>query len=181
VLWLTVLLWIATLVNLAAVAVVDLKRRIIPNELVLAALGAGIALRLISPSGMLWLSALAAAGIFLVLGTIAHFGAIGGGDVKLIPAVSLLAPANQVLPLLLDIAIAGGVLSIAYLVARAAAKVPPLLRTDFADVQPSNAGKALARAGFNDSVPYGLAVCAGIAFYFADEALRCLYATSCSL
>jgi prepilin peptidase CpaA len=176
VLWLTVLLWIAALINLAAVAVVDLKRRIIPNELVLATVAAGIALRVISASGMLWLSAIAAASIFLILGTIAHFGVIGGGDVKLIPAVSLLAPADHVLSLLLGVAVAGGALSIAYLVARQRPKAAALPQADFVDAHPSNT----ATTAFDGGVPYGLAVFLGVTFFFAHEALRCFYATSCS-
>ena len=130
-LWLSVLLWLVALVMLSVIAVIDLKRRIIPNELVLATLGTGIALRVISASGMLWQSALVMASTFLVLCLIARFGVIGGGDVKLIPAVSLLVPANQVLALLLDVAIAGGALSIACLVARERPKAASLPQADF--------------------------------------------------
>jgi prepilin peptidase CpaA len=172
--WLTVLLWIAALTILATIAVVDLKRRIIPNELVLATVAVGIGLRLVSASGMLWQSALAMAGTFLILGAIGRLGVIGGGDVKLIPAVSLLAPADHVLALLLDIAIAGGVLSIAYLVARPGRRAAALLPG-------SNYARTMTKAAFDDGVPYGLAVCIGAAFYVAHEALRCFYAISCSL
>ncbi len=117
---LVVTLWIAALINLAAIAVVDARRRIIPNEMVLVTMAAGIALRLSPGGGSLWLSTLGAALIFLILGVIAHFGAIGGGDVKLISAASLLVSVNHVGSLLLDVSMAGGVLSAIYVVARLA-------------------------------------------------------------
>jgi prepilin peptidase CpaA len=179
--WLTVALWIAALAGLAAIAVIDARRRIIPNELVLATLGVGVVLRLTSASGMLGPSAAAAVGILLLLGVIAHFGVLGGGDVKLIPAVSLLAPADHVLPLMFDVAVAGGVLSMAYLVSRPSRKAAASPSPGFA-VDPSpRAARPTATSAFDDSVPYGMAVSIGVAFYFAEQVLRCLSATSCSL
>lgn len=177
---LTVALWVAALINLAVIAVADLRRRIIPNELVLATVAAGITLRLVSVGGGLWLSLGGATVIFLTLGAIAHLGVIGGGDVKLISAASLLVSANQVPSLLLDVAMAGGVLSAAYLVARLARGAGAAVPVRPAASESAGPARTLARTILTGTVPYGLAIFMGVAFYSAHEALRCLSATSCS-
>ena len=56
-------------------------------------------------------AALAFGGLYLLW----HRGWIGGGDVKLLAATTLLAPPGQVLDLLLAVSLAGGALSAIYL------------------------------------------------------------------
>jgi prepilin peptidase CpaA len=75
---------------------------------------------------------------------------MGGGDVKLMAAISLWAGPTLVLPFVFTTAIAGGVLSLALI-------APRLL---------SRGGVALARP----QVPYGIAVAAG-GFYVASRLL----------
>ena len=118
------LLGIAVLMALAA-AVWDLRTRTIPN-----ALNAAIALLAIPfwwASGMkIWPDMAIQLGIGLVLFAMftAAFaiGAMGGGDVKLIGALGLWLPLDAVMPLLIVMSIAGGVLTIVMLVRHKLAK-----------------------------------------------------------
>jgi len=105
--------WLAELPGLAAAAVSDVRRRIVPNAVVLLLAVNGILLRLIQQSN--WRSvicSLAAAGcVLVVLGQLARRGMTGGGDAKLIAAVTLAVPLPQVVSVLLAIMLAGGLLS----------------------------------------------------------------------
>jgi prepilin signal peptidase PulO-like enzyme (type II secretory pathway) len=66
-----------------AVSVTDLERRIIPNRIVLPALGAAIVVQTARDPSVEWaVSAVAAGGVFLVLALI-HPAGLGMGDVKL--------------------------------------------------------------------------------------------------
>ncbi len=84
--------WTASLLALAGSAAADLRARIIPDEFSILIALCGVALALRSGAGQLGASVLAAFGVFVVLGVFAHYNAIGGGDVKLIAATSLLVP-----------------------------------------------------------------------------------------
>ena len=57
-----------------------------------------------------------AALLLTILGGLWLRGFIGGGDVKLIPAVALVLPPSSVPAFVLSVAIAGGVLALLYLV-----------------------------------------------------------------
>ena len=80
--------------------------------------GGGIVLRLLSSPGLIWVSLLVAAAFFVVLGRLSHRDWIGGGDAKLIAAVTLLAPPAGIVKLLFDITLAGGLMSCVYLMAQ---------------------------------------------------------------
>ena len=54
--------------------------------------------------------------MLLLLGLLWLRGYMGGGDVKLIPAVSLIMPPSSVPHYVLSVALAGGVLALIYLV-----------------------------------------------------------------
>jgi len=116
--------WLAELAGLAAAAVSDVRRRIVPNAVVLLLAVNGILLRLIQQSN--WRSvicSLAAAGcVLVVLGQLARRGMTGGGDAKLIAAVTLAVPLPQVVSVLLAIMLAGGLLSCLYMAARCRAR-----------------------------------------------------------
>ena len=99
------------LAALLTAAVIDLKCRIVPNRLVIVIAGGGVALRLLSSPGLIWVSLLVAAAFFVVLGRLSHHDWIGGGDAKLIAAVTLLAPPAGIGKLLFDITLAGGLMS----------------------------------------------------------------------
>ncbi|SDH38624.1 A24 family peptidase [Roseospirillum parvum] len=110
----------------------DLKAFLIPNRVpaavALAWLLAGLSVGLagLVPVATLALDLAVAMGVFAVLVGLYLTGALGGGDVKLIPTVALWAGADGVLVFLMLTALAGGVLALAVLLARGAARLPGL-------------------------------------------------------
>jgi prepilin peptidase CpaA len=96
----------------------DLRTRTIPNRL-----NGAIALGAIpfwAVSGMsVWpeiaLQIAVAAGVFALFAVAFYCGAMGGGDVKMVAAVSLWLPLGAVLKLLVIMSLAGGVLTVAML------------------------------------------------------------------
>ncbi|MGA7323860.1 MAG: A24 family peptidase [Rhodomicrobium sp.] len=103
--------WAVSIAALFASAVTDLRERIIPNTIPLIIAACGLALSLQGGPWRIGMNVAAAITVFLALGFLAHYGFIGGGDVKLISAVTLLVPPERIGPLLIEIAIAGGLLS----------------------------------------------------------------------
>ena len=108
---------LAGLAVLTASAGTDLKERRIPNELAAAVAAVGLVQGLALRPGQVWLSLLVAFVVFCGLGVLSHYRIIGGGDLKLISAVTLLVPPERVGQLLIEIALAGGVLACIYLLA----------------------------------------------------------------
>lgn len=160
----------------------DIRRRIIMDRVVLMVGACGLLLRLLSPDEALWPSLAAAILVFLGLWALFSFGAIGGGDVKMISASTLLVPASHVVPLLLSIAVAGGVVACVYLstrqvLVRAGAnghelKGPAFKSPAFKDSGiPVRGGswfrstmrRELARIAAGEPMPYALAILAGVA------------------
>ena len=178
--------WGASLIALAASCSADLRARFIPDKFAVLIAVCGLALNLRSAQGQVWYSLLAAASVFLALGVLAHYGFIGGGDVKLIAASALLVPPNSVPLLLAEIALAGGVLSALYLATGfLLRRWPQLYRY---------AGKTGSKSPFNKwirceglriargcPVPYALAVLGGVTMHIMRELPQCLNAISCSL
>ena len=178
-------LWAAILLVLIASARIDLRERIIRNEAVIFVAVCGIALGLASRPGSAWVSLLVSVVLLCGLWILANYDYLGGGDAKLIAAVTLLVPPDRIGLLLIEIALAGGVVSGAYLAAaharkrvRNAVPVPVacptrmlnrLLCSEFARITDEN------------SVPYALAVLGGVGFYVVSELYRCLFGTFCSL
>jgi prepilin peptidase CpaA len=92
--------------------------------------------------------------IFIVATTLFAFGLFGGGDVKLLTAVSLWVVPGALLPFLLFVALAGGFVSLGVLVLRLLVPfaikkqwLVPTFFTKFAEA--------------DREVPYGLAIAAG--------------------
>jgi prepilin peptidase CpaA len=171
-------------------ALVDLRRRIIPNRLVLVVAVCGVGRRLLAAPGLIWFDLLAAASIVVALGLLAHHEWIGGGDVKLIAAVALLFPLSEVGGLLLSIAIAGGLLSCTYLAIRAGTKIPkprfcPAEAQE--DTQETTWGLEdllsgeRMRIAAGEPMPYALAVLGGVTYRIVSEAIQCSSAISCLL
>lgn len=138
---------------LAGAAWTDLRTRRIPNGIV-------------ASTGLLWLPfaltlPLPTAGLALGLAMavlLAGMGAwsagwFGAGDVKLLAALSLWAGPAHLLPLLLVIAVSGGVLAIAMLLARRLCAVMPVVL--------GTAWVGTGRDPASLSLPYGLAIAAG--------------------
>jgi Flp pilus assembly protein protease CpaA len=117
--------WAIALMALLASAYTDVKDRIIPNELVGLVAACGLALSLITRPELAWIGALAAVLALFALGTLAHYGLMGGGDVKMIAAATLLFHPAQIGTLLLFIVMAGGVLSCIYIAVRYALRKWP--------------------------------------------------------
>jgi prepilin peptidase CpaA len=142
---------------LLGAALHDLAIRTIPNWISVSLLVIGIVLRFYS--GDLLFSLAIAMAILTVLVLLWLRGFLGGGDVKLIPTVSLvLAPAN-VPAFILSVAIAGGVLSVFYLTAHYAMPRPrPGPRYGLlARVLKAEAWRMHRRG----PLPYGVAIAAG--------------------
>lgn len=128
---------------LIVAAVGDLRTRTIPNWL-----NGSIALGAIpfwALSGMtLWpevaLQIAVAATVFALFAVAFHFGAMGGGDVKMVAAIALWLPAGAVLKLLVIMSLAGGVLTLAMVARQRLAKSDGQLEIPY--------GVAIAFGGF---------------------------------
>lgn len=93
-------------------ALSDLKSFRIPNRISLALLLLYPLHVVASPMPVAWLMALAVGSLVFVAGlTLYLCGLVGGGDVKLLAATSLWAGPTLVLPLLVIMGLAGGVLA----------------------------------------------------------------------
>jgi prepilin peptidase CpaA len=182
------LLWTAALAALVASAWTDLKERIIPNRLVGWVAASGLGLSLVLRTDQIWISLLAASFFILALGTLAHLRVMGGGDVKLLSAATLLVPAGRIVELIVYTVIVGGVLSAAYLLAhQIVRRREPVLSfsltaAESATGQPRKTwlSREYARIAAHCPVPYAIAILGGVAGVLAGELHRCLYANSCS-
>jgi prepilin peptidase CpaA len=175
------ILWTAALCVLAGASVVDLRRRIIPNEASAFVAVTGIALNLMARSGGAWTTVALSLLVFLALALAAQLTIVGGGDVKMIAAVSLLVPPQGLPALLLAIALSGGLLSLVYLGLRSWLQTmrPP---------GPSRHGpfdrflrRERARILASRTVPYSLAIFGGVVAYVMSELSQCSSAISCLL
>lgn len=177
------ILWPAALCALAIGAAIDLKERVIPNECALVVALCGLILSLAGGFLPAVLCLFTAALVFVGTGMLANRRLIGGGDMKLVSAVILLVPASRAGELLIEIALAGGVLSCLYLAARFA-----LRRLAMLDATPASApatglvGFVIAectRIAAGGPLPYALAILAGVCLYLSRELARCSYAIFC--
>lgn len=100
-------------ITLFFAALHDVVFRTVPNWTSVVLVLVGILLQILS--GTLMLGLLAGALVFLGAAFCWHRGWLGGGDVKLLAAVTVLVPPTLTLNLLLDIALAGGILALLYL------------------------------------------------------------------
>jgi prepilin peptidase CpaA len=179
-----VICWSASFLLLAASAFIDLKDRILPNELVAAVAFVGFAQILIAKPQSIWLSLLAGLVVFCGLGVLSHYRIIGGGDLKLITAVTFLVSPDRVAQLLLGIAIAGGLLGAFYLGAHYRMKQQSASFCGGVEGPPAKNGLSnliraeRSRIAAGDSLPYGLAILGGFGIFIAMEFCRCSYVTS---
>jgi prepilin peptidase CpaA len=135
---------------MATAAVVDFRRLIIPNWIVLGLcalwpLHFAVASDLSLAAGLTAFGC--AAAVFVAGALLFSRGLIGGGDVKLLSAATLWAGPSLTPALLFATALLGGLLTILLL-------VPLAMRTMF---PPADAGAGAAKPG---SVPYGIAIAA---------------------
>ena len=154
--------WLALPV-LALAAMRDVAVRRIPNRMAGAVALVGL-LRQVAAGGILLPAGLLAAGVVLLFASLLWLrGLMGGGDVKLLAATALLVPVAQVPVLLLAVALAGGLLSLFHILARA------LLPRRFPGPAPKGAVRRVLRCeawriGRGAPLPYGVAIAAGAAF-----------------
>jgi prepilin peptidase CpaA len=154
-----------TMLGLAAVK--DIGERRIPNRLTGALAALYPVYVLVSPTPVAWLAALGLAALVFVVG-LGLFARelIGGGDVKLLAALSLWAGPEQFVWFILVTTLAGGVLSLISLWYRrwgglveaylASLRVVPA--GGRASVLPDNSISGLDRS---NTLPYGVAIAAG--------------------
>lgn len=138
---------------LAAAAVFDAWKYIIPNRVTFGLAGLFLVASPFLATPVDWLSHLGAAGAVLAVGILPFaFGRLGGGDVKLITAVSLWTGFEHLLEFLVYASLAGGIVALLLVLVRR------LLRRR----SPGPTGahvRALPRALRNgESVPYALAI-----------------------
>ncbi len=165
--------WAVVLSALAASAGADLKMRIIPNACVILVALSGIVLSFALRPGQAYIGILAAGVIFLALGVLCHYDLIGGGDVKLVSAVTLLVPPDRIGLLLIYITLAGGCLSCVYLAGGYLVRGFPMLQhgavegggTARLEDWFKNEGTRIA-AG--NSVPYAVAILGGVISYLLN-------------
>ncbi|RMD88735.1 MAG: pilus assembly protein CpaA [Alphaproteobacteria bacterium] len=119
----------------------DLRSRLIPNRIPLAVILLFIPAAWSGVVGEVWMHLAVFVAVLIVSVAFFAFGILGGGDAKLIPAVSLWAGSDRLVPFLVVMTLTGGLLALILLVRRR-------LREE-----PSN-----AHAG---SVPYAVAIAAG--------------------
>ncbi|MEJ0062566.1 MAG: prepilin peptidase [Alphaproteobacteria bacterium] len=166
------------LAGLTVAAARDAKSRIIPNGMVVFVAGVGLALRLPSSLFSIGLSLLAAAIVFSALVFLVHRNMIGGGDAKMIAVATLLVPPDRIVPLLLSIALSGGLLSCFYLGRSLIVKNDRRVARHFTI---HLFGKNADRIKAHKSMPYALAILGGAAACILPEVFRCFNAISCSL
>ncbi len=172
----TKILWATSLAALLLSAATDLKQRIIPNELVVVIALSGLLTGLAMRPGQIGVSLVVAALVFLTLGFLCRYGVLGGGDVKLTAAVTLLVPPGGIGDLLIKIALAGGLLSCFYLGASY------FVRNALAgSCEPAGEGGSFAggpevarvRVTSRKEAPYAVAILGGVIWYVASESFPC--------
>jgi prepilin peptidase CpaA len=178
--------WAVSFLALAGSAATDLRARIIPNELAILIALCGLAMALRSGCAQAGAAVLAGLCVFFFLGALAHYNVIGGGDVKLIAATCLLVPPASVPLILIEIALAGGVLSCLYLAGGFLLRRQPALYRRPAGAAHGGAfrkwlRREAARIARGYPMPYALAVLGGATIHLLRELPPCFSATSCSL
>jgi len=138
-----------------AAAVTDLLHRTISNRTCIVIFLCGVMFHLVA--GGLIFGCLAVACVFALCFFAWMGGVLGGGDVKLLAAVSMLLPPVMVPGLLLTTALCGGILAVLYLgMSRLLASRPPATHTE------TFLSRALRvermRIAERESIPYGVAI-----------------------
>ncbi len=156
-----------TLLLLAAAT--DLAARVVPNRLCLALGAVGIVLRLGAHAGPHTLAAsfLAGLAVFVPAMICWRHGVMGGGDVKLLGAATLLVQPAAVPGLVLAVATTGGLLGVAYWV------LARLVTTETPDRPKGLVRRVLRierhRIRRHFSVPYAIAISGGTIYVLGGE------------
>lgn len=159
------------LVLLAFAAGHDLVARTIPDEVSVLVLAIGLLLRLQQGGWPLALSVGVGTAVFLLCLLAWRFGGLGGGDVKLITASSVLVPAPEVPALLAAIALAGGVLALGYILARRLVPVPAAAGTRPRHLVARAWRAERRRIRRGGPLPYAVAIALGSAWVAAGQGI----------
>ncbi len=170
-------------IMLMIAAAQDLRARIVPNQLVISIAATGFLLGALTRPLSLWINITAVLLLVMTLGAVSNHGSLGGGDIKLAAAATLLVAPAGIPGLLIAIALTGGVLSLVYLILHLA--IGGKQHRDGSHRR-RNAilrwwNEERARIAESRTVPYAVAISSGSASYIIAEWYRCLSATSCSL
>ncbi len=142
----------------ALVAYGDVRRRRIPNALAVAIGALGLVRMILAGDPSAFLHTLAAgAAVFAAAFLLFWRGLVGGGDVKLLTAASLLVGYHDLLSFLLLMSLSGAVVSIAVV---AANKLAPSLDKLGLRPIPRPVTVPVSRQSARLSVPYGVAIAA---------------------
>jgi prepilin peptidase CpaA len=154
-------------VLLVAAGLHDVAARTVPNRLAVMVAGLGVVARLLDANLLIGLAV--AFAVFSVAFFCWRRGWMGGGDVKLLGAVALLVPPTSVGTMVVDVALAGGVLAVTYLVLQAA--LPS--RIGSPNRPKSFAARALRaerwRISRKGPIPYASAIAVGALFCLWGE------------
>ena len=151
-------------------AFTDVRWRIISNRVVLSVALAGFVVR--TGDGLPALLGAASVSVFIFAGMLLlfHFGLVGGGDVKLLAAASMLSTPVEVGRQLVLIALAGGVMALMFLLWRACLRLyrKNSIPTERGVIPADHTALSLPAVqqiegpGFHgDGLPYGVAICIG--------------------
>lgn len=170
-------LCLALLAGLLAIGVaIDIGSRRLPNWLTSAVAALYGLYVVVSPVPVDWIGAsLVAGAVFAVGFGLFALNWLGGGDVKLMAALALWAGVEHLTLFLIVTSLAGGLLSIVFLIRRwlfASPYLPLLLWPVYAILTPGGAAPESAadktvlstgddRTGTTESLPYGVAIAAG--------------------
>lgn len=145
---------------LLVAALHDVAARTVPNSLVLAVAGAGLAAQALA--GELTYALPAALAVFVGAAICWRRGWMGGGDVKLLAAAALVVPPVLVPSMLASTALAGGLLASVYLVARRRVRLRRGPRPPHLVSRAVRAERWRLRRG--GPLPYAVAIASGACF-----------------
>ncbi len=148
---------------LLAAALHDLAARTIPNLVPVLLAAAGLSAHFFAGDALR--AALAAAAVFVGAWLCWRAGWLGGGDVKLLAGGACILPVTHIPGFLAAVAIAGGLLGLVYVCARALARRGPLPPFSVPASLPRRAWRAeLWRLRRGAPLPYGVAIAAAGVF-----------------
>ena len=151
-----------TMVLLVAASISDLAARSVPNWMPVALAAGGLAMQIASHH--LAAAILVTIAVFMIAAWCWRRGLMGGGDAKLLAAVSLVVRPASVGMLVVAIALAGGVLALAYAALRC---LPRAHSTHAARHRIARMLRVERRRIQRGSIPYAVAIAGGTAYMLA--------------
>jgi prepilin peptidase CpaA len=181
------ILWAISLCALLWGACVDLRLRIIPDRVSLIVAVSGLMIACTLRPSDIYASLTGFTVVFAGMCVLGYYDFVGGGDVKLIGAVSLLVPSSDIVVLLLEIALVGGFLSCVYLFAQSRLRKESQSRPGARPIATQSSRLAIGRSFQQEAariiagepMPYAFAILGGVILHGARELYQCRTAVSC--